>query len=172
LAGSPKRSYANAFSDKHRNSSNIFSIDLEIDHAKVLLQTAVKLVCLKLYKYYCKNFISSPIKDEDKDAKFISQVVTDFADMKFFFVYGFDQDPNLSYSFITSNKAVLYHRNLIGGVQGFSTNVTDLQNFAMRQQKDVFAEDVPQDQPCKRLNEDNFTISVKISYRLDENFRV
>lgn len=69
------------------SKSHIFSFTLRVEKASILLQTYVE------------------------EEKFISQIGSQLKDAEMFFVYGYNEDPNLSYFYATSSKANIFHRS-------------------------------------------------------------
>uniref|UniRef100_A0A915ELE5 Autophagy-related protein 2 n=1 Tax=Ditylenchus dipsaci TaxID=166011 RepID=A0A915ELE5_9BILA len=131
------------------SGSHLFSLTLKVNKARVLLQTSV----------------------EHSLTAFTSQIGTELGDAELFLVYGFNEDPNLSYFYVTTTTANIYHRNLLEGVEGFSQNVLDIHNFALKHKDDVHAEAVPKDEPCSVVSDDNFAVSLKILVNPEENMK-
>ncbi|KAI1732177.1 autophagy-related protein 2 like protein B [Ditylenchus destructor] len=129
--------------------SHLFSLTLRVTKARILLQTSVK----------------------NEPYHFISQIGSEVCDGEMFLVYGFHEDPNVTYFYTTATKSTIYHRNLLDGVQGFPKDVLDVHNFASRAKDDLHAEPVPKEEPCTLVNDDNFAVSLKIVLSPDDNMK-
>ena len=61
---------------------------------------------------------------------------------------------------------------MLEGVEGFSKQVLDIHNFALKHKEDVHTEAVPKDEPCSLVSDDNFAVSLKILVNPEENMKV
>uniref|UniRef100_A0A914GZH6 Autophagy-related protein 2 n=1 Tax=Globodera rostochiensis TaxID=31243 RepID=A0A914GZH6_GLORO len=147
----------------HENSkltagdSHLLTVGVHVAKTQLLLQTIVDGVQTTLPAEQQDNI--------DSSLAFTSQLLASLVQSEFFLVYGFGEDPNLAYVFLTSKKAELFHKNLLGKAKPFCADVSDSQLFTLAKQSDtVCFEEVPSDQKFERVDDDNFAIALKMQF--------
>lgn len=165
------------FDNNNISLSHIFSLTLNIDKVNILLQTMANFgVCLiKLTKYLFKI-----------EKTFKTQIGLESMNTELFLIYGYNQNPQLSYLYFIGSQTSLFHRSkkaffksfkskfldLLKDASSFCSNLMDFENFLLPQKDDIHLEPTPLTKPSFVSNQDNISLVLKIDIDLIANVKV
>lgn len=106
-----------------------------------------------------------------------------FSNAELFLIYGYNQNPQLSYLYFIGAQTSLFHRSkslifiyyfldLLKDTLSFYTNFMDDQNFLLPQKNDIYLEPTTENEPSFLGNQDNISVALKIDIVLTSNIKV
>ncbi|KAL3071887.1 hypothetical protein niasHT_031078 [Heterodera trifolii] len=151
--------------------SHLLTVALHVAKTQLLLQTTVDGATAAAAAPNNEDNAQTEMADDDS-RPFNAQLVANLAQTECFLVYGFGEDPDLAYFFLTSSKAELYHNNLLGRAKPICADVTDSQQFATPTPKQrgesvccCFEDGSATEQHFERVEDNNLAIALKMHYQ-------